>query len=68
VEIGLAAAVVAQHAKRFFVFLFFGRNQPRVTRRSQVFGGIEGKPAEVAPTARALALVIGADALSAVLD
>ncbi len=67
VQVGLAAAVVAQHTQHFIVCLFLRRDQSGVAGGAKILGRIERKAAEIAPAAGAPAVVVGAERLGAVL-
>src|SRR5687768_6936213 len=68
VEVGLAAAVVAEHSKNRIRLGVVGCDQTCISGGGEVLGRIERESAEVAPAAGAPSLVVRADALRAVLD
>src|SRR5437773_4028526 len=63
VQVGLAAAVVAQRAKRGVVVGIMGSNQSCITGGAQIFSRIKRETAEIAPAAGAPAVVVGAERL-----
>jgi hypothetical protein len=67
VQVGLAAAVVAQHPEAGVVARLARGDQARVAVGAEVLRRIEREAAEFAPGARLLALPVGADRLRAVL-
>jgi hypothetical protein len=68
VQVGLAAAVVAQHAQRLGMRSLLRSHQAGIADRGKVLGRIEREACEVAPAAAAPAVVIRAEGLRAILD